>query len=76
MTNVVVGQRSRVVQLYKTLLYLGRDYPQGYDYFRGKCHGAFMRNKELPPEQVNIRRKDTSSNYKYRLRNGLPKEIT
>ena len=52
MTNVVVGQRSRVVQLYKTLLYLGRDYPQGYDYFRGKCHGAFMRNKELPPEQV------------------------
>jgi len=48
----LVSQRSRVVQLYKNLLHLGRDYPQGYDFFRGKCHGAFLKNKEIPPEQV------------------------
>jgi len=46
----MASQRSRVVQLYKTLLYMGRDYPQGYDYFRVRCHGAFMKNKDLSPE--------------------------
>merc|ERR1711879_490222 len=46
------SQRSRVIQLYKNLLYLGREYPQGYDYFRGKCHAAFMRNKGLEGPQV------------------------
>ena len=48
------SQRLRVIQLYKNLLYLGRDYPQGYDYFRGKCHNAFMRNKDLEGQQVRI----------------------
>ncbi len=47
-----LSQKSRVVQLYKSLLYLGRDYPQGYDYFRTKCHAAFMRNKDLGPQEV------------------------
>ena len=41
-----------MIQLYKNLLHLGRDYPQGYDYFRGKCHNAFMRNKDLEGKQV------------------------
>jgi len=45
-------QRSKVIELYKTLLYMGRDYPQGYDYFRTRCHGAFMRNKDLGTEEV------------------------
>ena len=48
------SQRLRVIQLYKNLLYLGRDYPQGYDYFRGKCHSAFMRNKDLEGQQVRV----------------------
>jgi len=52
MASLIASQRSRVVQLYKTLLYLGKDYPQGYDYFRTRCHGAFMKNRDLPPEQV------------------------
>ena len=26
---------------------------QGYTYFRDRCHGAFLRNKDLPPKQVN-----------------------
>jgi len=50
--SVVSSQKSRVVQLYKTLLYLGRDYPQGYVYFRDRCHNAFIRNKDLEQEQV------------------------
>nr|ALS04259.1 LYR motif-containing protein 5 [Acartia pacifica] len=45
-------QRHRVIQLYKNLLYLGREYPKGYDYFRSRCHKAFMKNKDLAPDQV------------------------
>jgi len=48
----MASQRSRVVNLYKTLLYLGREYPQGYVYFRDRCHSAFMKNSQLPPDQV------------------------
>ena len=29
---------------------MGRDYPHGYDYFRTRCHAAFLRNRDLPPE--------------------------
>ena len=46
------AQRSRVIQLYKNLLYLGREYPQGYEYFRTRCHNAFMKNKDIQGEQV------------------------
>ena len=35
------------------LLYMGREYPLGYDYFRTRCHRAFMKNsKETDPEKV------------------------
>ncbi|KAJ8299789.1 hypothetical protein KUTeg_023849 [Tegillarca granosa] len=27
------------------LLYLGREYPKGYDYFKKKCKAAFMKTK-------------------------------
>lgn len=33
------------------LLYLGRDYPQGYDFFRPRLHKAFMGNAGLRDEQ-------------------------
>ena len=49
---IMSSQRSRVIQLYKNLLHLGKDYPQGYQYFRGKCHGAFIRNKDIEGDQV------------------------
>lgn len=52
MSGSLASQRGRVVDLYKTLLYMGREYPQGYTYFRDRCHGAFLRNKDLPPDQV------------------------
>ncbi|CAB0036735.1 unnamed protein product [Trichogramma brassicae] len=45
--------RSKVINLYKTLLYMGRDYPQGYDYFRGKLRKAFDKNRhETDPTQI------------------------
>ncbi|KAL8618990.1 Electron transfer flavoprotein regulatory factor 1 [Nucella lapillus] len=47
--------RPQVIQLYKTLLYLGRDYPKGYDYFRTKLKNSFMKNKEVTdPAEIQI----------------------
>merc|ERR1712037_372758 len=48
----MASQRVRVMTLYRTLLHLGKEYPQGYTYFRDRCHGAFLRNKDLPPKQA------------------------
>lgn len=33
------------------LLFLGRDYPQGYDYFRPRLHRAFMAQANLTDEE-------------------------
>ncbi|XP_055305730.1 electron transfer flavoprotein regulatory factor 1 [Sitodiplosis mosellana] len=47
------SQRSRVVHLYKTLQYLGREYPGGSQKFRQKCHDIFLRNsKETDPKKI------------------------
>lgn len=43
--------RRQVIAIYKELLYLGRDYPQGYDFFRPRLHKAFMSNAGLRDEQ-------------------------
>lgn len=46
-----MSQRHRVIELYKKLLFLGRDYPDPK--FRQKLHGAFMKNsKETDPEKI------------------------
>ncbi|KAK4229787.1 putative NADH-ubiquinone oxidoreductase complex 1/LYR family protein [Podospora fimiseda] len=42
--------RSQVIAIYKQLLYLGRSYPLGYDYFRPRLHKAFMANAHLTDE--------------------------
>ncbi|KAK0735405.1 hypothetical protein B0T21DRAFT_185979 [Apiosordaria backusii] len=42
--------RQQVIAIYKQLLYLGRDYPQGYNYFRPRLHRAFMANANLTDE--------------------------
>ncbi|TFB00059.1 LYR motif-containing protein 5 [Trichoderma ghanense] len=34
--------RRQVIAIYKELLYLGREYPLGYNYFRPRLHKAFM----------------------------------
>ncbi|XP_063053648.1 LYR motif-containing protein 5B [Engraulis encrasicolus] len=45
--------RGEVVQLYKNLLYLGREYPKGADYFRDRLRAAFMKNKDVQdPEKI------------------------
>lgn len=37
------------------LLYLGREYPMGYEYFREKLKRAFMKNREVTdPEQIKV----------------------
>nr|XP_045625558.1 electron transfer flavoprotein regulatory factor 1-like [Procambarus clarkii] len=47
--------RPQVIQLYKNMLYLGREYPLGYDYFREKLKKAFLKNKDVTdPEQLKI----------------------
>ncbi|XP_017775326.1 PREDICTED: LYR motif-containing protein 5 [Nicrophorus vespilloides] len=48
-----MSQRGKVVELYKMLLHLGKDYPHGYDYFRKRLHSAFMKNRgETDPEKI------------------------
>ncbi|EAT45991.1 AAEL002812-PA [Aedes aegypti] len=45
--------RSRVLDLYKRLQYLGREYPGGPEKFRQKCYNAFKRQSaETDPEKV------------------------
>ncbi|WYZ46630.1 hypothetical protein EsH8_IX_000855 [Colletotrichum jinshuiense] len=44
--------RRRVVAIYKELLYLGREYPLGYDYFRPRLHRAFSANAGLRDEDA------------------------
>lgn len=45
--------RREVVRLYKNLLYLGREYPQGSTYFRERLKAAFMKNKDVTdPEKI------------------------
>lgn len=33
------------------LLYLGKEYPKGYTYFRDRCKTAFMKNKDKTDEE-------------------------
>ncbi|XP_059392747.1 LYR motif-containing protein 5B [Carassius carassius] len=45
--------RAEVVQLYKTLLFLGREYPKGAGYFRERLRAAFANNKDVSdPEKI------------------------
>ncbi|KAK5126370.1 hypothetical protein LTR85_010606 [Meristemomyces frigidus] len=43
--------RHDVIRIYKELLYLGREYPLGYDYFRPRLHKAFMSKAGLQDEE-------------------------
>eukprot|EP00057_Strongylocentrotus_purpuratus_P000420 XP_001176231.1 PREDICTED: LYR motif-containing protein 5-like [Strongylocentrotus purpuratus] len=48
-----VELRYAVKQLYKNLIYMGKEYPKGSDYFRQRCHRAFMANKDVQdPEKI------------------------
>ncbi|KAF2200971.1 hypothetical protein GQ43DRAFT_416808 [Delitschia confertaspora ATCC 74209] len=51
MSVVNPSLRHQVIRIYKELLFLGRDYPQGYDYFRTRLHKAFSSQKDLTDEE-------------------------
>ncbi|XP_074860685.1 electron transfer flavoprotein regulatory factor 1 [Carettochelys insculpta] len=45
--------RGEVLNLYKNLLYLGKEYPKGADYFRSRLKTAFLKNKDVKdPEKI------------------------
>ncbi|KAI1411853.1 complex 1 protein [Hypoxylon sp. FL1857] len=44
--------RRQVIAIYKELLNLGKDYPQGFSYFRPRLHKAFMGNAHLCDEDA------------------------
>ncbi|KAH7401519.1 LYR motif-containing protein 5A [Pyrenochaeta sp. MPI-SDFR-AT-0127] len=48
-TNPVL--RQQVVRIYKDLLFMGREYPLGYDYFRTRLHKAFASQRSLTDEE-------------------------
>ncbi|KAK9462529.1 growth hormone-inducible soluble protein-like protein [Lipomyces oligophaga] len=48
--------RYKVIAQYKQLLYMGRDYPRGYTFFRNKLHAGFMQHADLVShEDINAR---------------------
>lgn len=48
-----MSQKSRVIQLYKTLQYLGREYPVNPEKFRVTCKKVFTKNRtETDPAKV------------------------
>lgn len=61
-----MSQRSRVIQLYKTLQYLGREYPVNPEKMRATCKKVFKNNaKETNAEK--IEEMIAKGNYFYRL---------
>ncbi|KAF3389025.1 LYR motif-containing protein 5 [Penicillium rolfsii] len=42
--------RRQVINVYKELLWLGREYPLGYQYFRDRLHRAFAGQAHLTDE--------------------------
>lgn len=47
-----ISTRSRVIPLYKQLIYLGRDYPKDPDQFRHRIHNAFWKNKDVKDPEM------------------------
>ena len=45
-----MSQKSRVITLYKQLIYLGREYPKEPKVFCSRVHGAFAKNRHLKNE--------------------------
>ncbi|PGH11643.1 hypothetical protein AJ79_04783 [Helicocarpus griseus UAMH5409] len=43
--------RHQVIRIYKELLYLGREYPLGYQFFRERLHRAFASQAKITDEE-------------------------
>ncbi|KAG1666334.1 NADH-cytochrome b5 reductase 3 [Nymphon striatum] len=51
----MASTRSTVVQLYKNLIHLGKDYPKGQIYFNQKLKAAFLKNKNVTdPKEIEL----------------------
>ncbi|KAJ2904433.1 putative NADH-ubiquinone oxidoreductase complex 1/LYR family protein [Zalerion maritima] len=44
--------RRQVISLYKELIHLGKEWPQGFDFFRSRLHSAFMKKSHLEDEEA------------------------
>ncbi|TPX34752.1 hypothetical protein SmJEL517_g02759 [Synchytrium microbalum] len=45
--------RRQVLRLYKELLYVGKTYPAGFDYFKPKLRAAFEKKRHITsPEDI------------------------
>jgi len=42
--------RSEVIQLYKNLYHLGKEYPKGSDWFHERLKRAFVKNRDVADE--------------------------
>ena len=48
-----ISTRPRVIQLYKNLIYLGREYPSEPEKLTSKIHGVFMKNAgKTDPKEI------------------------
>ncbi|KAM0229875.1 hypothetical protein ACHAP5_011528 [Fusarium lateritium] len=54
--------RQQVIAIYKELLYLGREYPLGFDYFRPRLHKAFI-SKAAERDEDKIRQGIAQAEY-------------
>ncbi|OAX83346.1 hypothetical protein ACJ72_02287 [Emergomyces africanus] len=43
--------RHQVIHIYKELLFLGREYPLGYQFFRERLHRAFASQAHITDEE-------------------------
>jgi len=50
LSSGLMALRRKVLNVYKELLYLGQDYPLGFDYFRTRLKKAFSNNREVVDE--------------------------
>ncbi|KAE9416391.1 hypothetical protein Angca_007534, partial [Angiostrongylus cantonensis] len=41
-----MGQRKKVIDLYKQLYHMGKEYPKGKDWFHKRLKEAFLKNKD------------------------------
>ncbi|KND87453.1 LYR motif-containing protein 5 [Tolypocladium ophioglossoides CBS 100239] len=54
--------RRQVIAIYKELLYLGREYPLGFGYFRPRLHKAFI-SRAAERDEASIRAGITQAEY-------------
>jgi hypothetical protein len=46
------AMRAEVRSLFKRLIFLGHDYPEGYTTVRDKVRAAFLKNRNAPDEKI------------------------